>query len=481
MQLSKNASKPPSGLLKPKIADKPCFGLMARTAVLSTVMAVVIFAAVLLALSAFAQYRNTVSHLANQQTQGLMTASLLLQQSESLVSSSAMLLLADDHFSRRQAMFEIADREEWIGRLVAELAALRTESGQFEEIYRTRDSLVDNLKTLDNLMRWRIDLRAQFSPSPAGIALLKSVEAQLAEVIQDNRKLSRDLGVAVGYHVAAIRQEIQQSVSNLDSDISQHETLLKVLVLSVVIVVAFTLLFIQRSVIGRVKRLQKAMNSTRPSPEDIVVQGKDEIARMANSIRSYVERINLNEHHILSMNRKLDFLAHHDALTHLHNRHYFERALHEQKASLEAHGYCTAMVDIDHFKEVNDAHGHDVGDKVIQHIARMMQQQLPKTALMARYGGEEFVVIFPNMALEEARCCLEAFRQCVADTPVKVNHSNINVTLSIGLSPQLPDGSIEKTIRVADELLYKAKRSGRNRLEIRDLRHRDKISSEGAS
>src|SRR5690554_807021 len=96
----------------------PVTGLTARTAALSAVMVGVTLAAIVLALTTFAKYREAVGYLAERQTQVLVTTSRLLQQSEGMVASTAMLLLAEDHRARRQTMFEIGDRKEWIGRLV---------------------------------------------------------------------------------------------------------------------------------------------------------------------------------------------------------------------------------------------------------------------------------------------------------------------------------------------------------------------------
>ncbi|NLC22855.1 MAG: hypothetical protein GX771_13285, partial [Halomonadaceae bacterium] len=206
-------------------------GLMSRTVVLSLVLMAVTLGAILLALNAFTQYSLTVSQLAEHKTQELMTANLLRQQTESLVSSSALLLLANNHFQRREAMFEVADRAEWIDRLISQLAALRATHEQFEEIRNDRDRLVEKLARLDVLVQQRIDLRQQIersdTPNQADLTQLADIETQLVAVIQNTRQVSSNLGVAAGYQVTVIRDEVGRTVADLNTHIASQATLLK--------------------------------------------------------------------------------------------------------------------------------------------------------------------------------------------------------------------------------------------------------------
>ena len=456
---------------------QPAMGLTTRAAVLTALMVLVAFGAIALALSTFSKYRDAVGFLADRQAQVLVTTSRLLQQSEGMVASTAMLMLAEDHLSRRQAMFEIADRKEWIGRLVEDLAELRDADEHFAPIYLARDRLVERLEVLDELVSQRINLREanaqQALPDVLTLARLAQVEAQIAEVIRTTRTLSMDLSVAVGYHLAAARQESQRRVDALAEETRHSEALLKASGLGVLLVVLATVAFIHHSVVGRVTRLEQALRRERPLPEEISTGGHDEIARMARTIHRYVDRINHNEQRILTMNRELDFLASHDGLTRLHNRRHFDQTVTQHAETLQAQGYCAAMVDIDHFKQVNDRHGHAAGDRVIAHVAGLLRGGLPDNALLARYGGEEFAVVLPGMAPAAALECLERIRRRVAQTPLLVEDAQIPVTVSIGLAPQLPSGEVEHCLRAADESLYRAKRSGRNRLVLRAQRAGD--------
>jgi diguanylate cyclase (GGDEF)-like protein len=121
-----------------------------------------------------------------------------------------------------------------------------------------------------------------------------------------------------------------------------------------------------------------------------------------------------------------------------------------------------AMIDIDHFKRVNDRHGHPVGDTVIRRIARLVRDNLRQEDVLGRYGGEEFIALLPNSVAETARSTMDRIRAACegADLSTLVGR----VTISVGIASS--DGSMELSdlIRHADEALYRAKREGRNRV-----------------
>jgi len=128
------------------------------------------------------------------------------------------------------------------------------------------------------------------------------------------------------------------------------------------------------------------------------------------------------------------------------------------------------MIDIDHFKDVNDTHGHPVGDKFLIHIAGCIISAVRESDMAARFGGEEFVVLAPNASLPEARMLAERIREIVASTPLKIGAITVNNTISIGVSeydpePQFGSNILEDMIEKADKALYRAKECGRNRVE----------------
>lgn len=173
---------------------------------------------------------------------------------------------------------------------------------------------------------------------------------------------------------------------------------------------------------------------------------------------------------IATQNRKTQFehQAYVDALTGIYNRHWmdsaFPRALH--RCTFDKQSFAVMLVDIDHFKRVNDTHGHLIGDLALKIVARCMAENLRPHDLLARYGGEEFAVLLPDASLEEARTIAERLRAMIADTEICCDDISFRVTISIGITPNQHEGTLENLIREADHALYRAKELGRNRIEI---------------
>ena len=156
-----------------------------------------------------------------------------------------------------------------------------------------------------------------------------------------------------------------------------------------------------------------------------------------------------------------------DTLTGLYNRRYLEvhleKLLEKNKASHKS--LAVLMMDIDHFKKVNDTRGHDVGDEVLKVFAQRLQENLRSFDLVARMGGEEFVAILPDVNERRAQMVAERLRRAVADTPVpcSVEEGALTITTSIG-GAFVQGGALDahEALRIADTNLYKAKESGRN-------------------
>ncbi len=125
------------------------------------------------------------------------------------------------------------------------------------------------------------------------------------------------------------------------------------------------------------------------------------------------------------------------------------------------------MVDFDHFKQINDQHGHAGGDAVLCHAVQVLQAQLRGEALLARYGGEEFVVLAPVSDLPVARRVAERMRQALEETTwPDVVPGLIKVTASLGVTLLARDESLEHALARADEALYRAKNGGRNQVQV---------------
>lgn len=169
----------------------------------------------------------------------------------------------------------------------------------------------------------------------------------------------------------------------------------------------------------------------------------------------------------LNQIKRLQFLAERDFLTGLYNRRaFFERAM-PQVAAMRAAGLpaSIAILDIDHFKKVNDTYGHDTGDAVIRAIAKVAQNSLPRTDCMAaRLGGEEFVLLLGNLANDEAVAVCEQVREAIAAVAVMHGKTPLKVTASVGVAVLQMGESLDNNLNAADQMLYMAKDQGRNRV-----------------
>ena len=180
--------------------------------------------------------------------------------------------------------------------------------------------------------------------------------------------------------------------------------------------------------------------------------------RMSDTVRRHVETIQATSRT--------------DQLTGICNRrHLLAEGYRIINMAIRANKPCSClMIDIDHFKLVNDEHGHPVGDRYLIHIAGCISAATRDSDLAARYGGEEFVVLAPNASLEEACTLAERIRATVAESPLNVRTGILNNTVSIGVAeysmePEFGANILEDMIEKADKALYRAKQFGRNRVE----------------
>jgi two-component system cell cycle response regulator len=187
------------------------------------------------------------------------------------------------------------------------------------------------------------------------------------------------------------------------------------------------------------------------------------------------QRILTLEHSLRSVVEEKSRLATTDTLTGASNRRYLLRHLSREIKRVQRYGGQVAalMLDIDHFKQVNDRHGHAAGDDVLREFAARIAAGLPREAdWFARTGGEEFVVVLPQTGLDGAKIVAEKLRGMVAAEPLKTSAGPIGVTISIGISlfdsqaaPTPADAiTVEQVLDIADRCLYRSKDGGRNRV-----------------
>jgi diguanylate cyclase (GGDEF)-like protein len=169
---------------------------------------------------------------------------------------------------------------------------------------------------------------------------------------------------------------------------------------------------------------------------------------------------------------ELRFQATHDTLTGLWNRGAFLELFHRelQRAVRSKVSTSALMLDLDHFKKINDTYGHLAGDAVLKEVAHRITQVVRTYDVVGRYGGEEFLVVLPDYGKEQAEQSAERIRAAVAAKPITTDTAEISITVSIGVAVATSGTTGEREILAnADAALYTAKNSGRNRVIVLDL------------
>ncbi|MEQ8349704.1 MAG: diguanylate cyclase [Sneathiellaceae bacterium] len=174
------------------------------------------------------------------------------------------------------------------------------------------------------------------------------------------------------------------------------------------------------------------------------------------------------KHHLqrLAEERRVRRLADFDDLTGLHNRRRFLEGLAIELERARRYGRTLSFVafDLDHFKSINDRHGHDVGDAVLQAVGKVLRKRLRNVDLSGRLGGEEFGILLPETGLDGARCVAEKLRADIAATQVGDPRSPVSATASFGIACLRAGDDSDSLRKRADEALYEAKDGGRNRV-----------------
>lgn len=241
------------------------------------------------------------------------------------------------------------------------------------------------------------------------------------------------------------------------------------------------LYFFQRAIVKPILRVTAGLDRARLSHGSVQLRREhirelDNIARAAEEFGAALAQISERStalerevHERQQAQAQLLELATTDSLTGLRNRRYFMHRAGEEFERARRYRLPLAllMLDADHFKAINDRHGHHVGDQVLQALARRGQELLRDVDLFARIGGEEFAILLPQTDLDAARVVAERLRQRVASTPIATDQGLLTLTISLGLTGF--DATIidfDALLCRADAALYRAKQNGRNRTEV---------------
>lgn len=237
--------------------------------------------------------------------------------------------------------------------------------------------------------------------------------------------------------------------------------------------------FCQTSVTARPLIFVVSDSRDRAHVRALLANGAADVIRRPLDAELFLARLEVHLHYHHSMvqlerrNELLSRLAAFDELTRLFNRRSFLEAL---AASLETVGeknspVALLLIDVDHFKQINDQYGHQAGDEVLRHLAGRLAAPLRQDDIIGRYGGEEFCALIHNVSMDQALVVAERLRQSVGNEPFQMADRELAITVSVGVAwmPGKTFTRSEELLRCADAALYEAKRRGRNRIAIRDL------------
>lgn len=248
-------------------------------------------------------------------------------------------------------------------------------------------------------------------------------------------------------------------------------TILLVIALSVVLLVIFNRIIrdvaLLRDMAYRFKELnfsdiQRLSNMLRREKR------RDELFYLKRSILTMAQELEALINQLKEEKDKLENMAYTDPLTGLSNRRLFMEETKRLVELARRHGepLSIIMLDVDNFKRINDEYGHDVGDIVLQKLAEVIKKNIRSSDVAARYGGEEFIVALPKTDERGALLVAERIRQDFKRTKVKLNSEEVGTTVSIGVASYGNGDDLDTLIKKADEALYEAKRSGKDRVVI---------------
>ena len=226
--------------------------------------------------------------------------------------------------------------------------------------------------------------------------------------------------------------------------------------------------------------LDSAIEAIRLGAYDYLFKPFEDLDLVSTAARRALEKVTLTrENHqlmesleqrnlqLVKVNRVLKDLALRDGLTRLYNHRYFQEAIHSEIGRAESNGnvFSLILMDLDHFKNYNDTHGHLDGDQLLRKLGEILQKAVRRTDVVARYGGEEFVIMLPDTPKKKAVIMGEKLRRYIEKYPFPGRESQPlkKVTVSVGIATFPEDGTDRpKLVQRADEAMYNAKKLGRN-------------------
>lgn len=240
--------------------------------------------------------------------------------------------------------------------------------------------------------------------------------------------------------------------------------------------VAFVLFRLVSTIVNRIMFLKNITSSIEKMDFNVVhllenskERWKDEVYELKQSIYNMALSLKFTFEELQEKKSELEQLAYYDPLTGLPNRRFFFDHASLLLESSKRYGTPLSLLvmDIDHFKRINDTYGHEAGDLILKNFANILRKSIRQSDLPARLGGEEFVLLMPNTNLQQGKVAAERIRVNFQNSFIVYEEKEIRATLSGGLAGYTPGvDKIDDLIKMADEALYRAKDLGRNRIEV---------------
>jgi diguanylate cyclase (GGDEF)-like protein len=215
------------------------------------------------------------------------------------------------------------------------------------------------------------------------------------------------------------------------------------------------------------QEIEQNESALRKARDELEQRVNDRTAELVEINQKLLQEISERKH----MERRFEELSRTDYLTNVLNRRAITRSLQETQAEVTAQqdSFCTILLDLDHFKQINDEYGHAVGDHALRHAVERLRHGIREKDLLGRWGGEEFLIVAPRTTLDEAQGLAERLCRNLADTQVSTDGVHVKVTGSFGVTRYVPGEHIDACLKRTDDALFAAKRQGRNRIMVLSL------------
>ncbi len=282
---------------------------------------------------------------------------------------------------------------------------------------------------------------------------IKNIDSFLKQIDSDLK--SMDEGISETHELQNLKQELEVSIDiKVTSEVHEMENMLSS---------QTEIDIVKTNVLGSLKMIRSHMDTFKEQELQRNKRSTDITSELQRKLNNMEKECSFLKQQVLGKQQQV--LS--DTLTGIRNRLAYEEAIHMECDRFNRYGrsFVLMVLDLDHFKQVNDSCGHGTGDKVLQMVARTLANNIRNVDFVARYGGEKFVIIFPELAVKDARLIGQKICKTIAAQNLELSSQNIVVTISGGVARIHEGDTPELLFERADNALYLAKERGRNRIE----------------